>query len=216
VGRYQKLLYAPSDKREIIREQIRRSNEQGITYSNLIDDAKSEHQTPIAHAQEQQESFDPHLKPSSTIEYESHGAIIGTPKILTIGGTQANGLVRGRKYRYCYEVTFNRAVTYVRLGMSIKTTTGLSIGGALSAPSLKEAIQIVDAGTNIRVEFAFNCYLNPGVYFMNAGVFGCCNEEEIVLHRKADVIAFRVLPVPSNIETEMINFGFEPAISFNE
>lgn len=216
VGRYQKLLYAPPDKREIIREQIRRPNDQESTHPNLTNDTTQKYQTPIAHAQEQKESFDPHLKPSSTIEYESHGAVIGSPEILTLSGERVNGLIRGRKYRYCYGVIFNRAVTNVRLGMSIKTTTGLSIGGALSAPSLKEAIPFVDAGKIIRVEFTFNCYLNPGIYFMNAGVFGCQNEEEIVLHRKVDVIAFRVLPVSSNIETEMINFGFEPVVSFDE
>lgn len=216
VGRYQKLLYAPADRRESIREQIRRMDEHVAVSSSAAEQEAHHDQLPSEHVQEPQENFDPHLKPSSTIEYESHGAVIGMPYILTLSAERVNGLVRGRKYRYCYQVNFNRVATNVRFGMSIKTTIGLSLGGALSAPSLKESISFVDAGETINVEFTFNCHLNPGLYFMNAGVFGCQGKEETVLHRKADVIAFRVLPVSSNIETEIVSFGFEPRVIINE
>jgi len=58
---------------------------------------------PAAHEDKAQETFDPHLKPVSTIEYESLGPVIGQPVILTVTGERVNGLVRGRKYRFCYE-----------------------------------------------------------------------------------------------------------------
>jgi lipopolysaccharide transport system ATP-binding protein len=88
------------------------------------------------------------------------------------------------------------------------------LGGAFSAASLKEAISFVDTGKKIKVEFTFNCHLNPGIYFINAGVYGNLNTEEIVLHRKIDVVAFRVLPIKSNIETEVVHFGFNPVVNF--
>ena len=100
--------------------------------------------------------------------------------------------------------------------MLIKTGSGFALGGALSAPSLSKSIPFVAVGKRISVEFTFNCYLNPNTYFMNAGVFGCCDQEETVLHRMADVVAFRVLPVTLNIATEIIDFGFEPKVSFDE
>jgi lipopolysaccharide transport system ATP-binding protein len=216
VGNYQKLLYAPLDKRNEIRSQIRIEDTQQLTAAAKSNEAVAN--TPSALSltppQDLRENFDPNLKPTSSFDFESHGAIIGPPEILTLGGERVNGLVRGRKYRYCFRVDFNRMAKGVRFGMSIKSTTGFSIGGALSAHSLNEALPLVEAGKSINVEFAFTCHLNPGTYFMNAGVFGCTDNEETVLHRKVDAVAFRVLPVESNIETEMVSFGFEPDMFF--
>jgi lipopolysaccharide transport system ATP-binding protein len=132
--------------------------------------------------------------------------------LVILYGNQVNGLLRGQKYRYCYPVTFNKEAKNVRFGMVIKTITGLHLGGALTAPSLNETIPFIPAGKTINVEFTFNCYLNPNTYFMNAGVFGSNGQGETVLHRKADVSAFRVLPVNDNIATELIDFNFETVV----
>jgi lipopolysaccharide transport system ATP-binding protein len=178
VGHYQKLLYAPGDKRDEIRGQIRQMDGRGQANANVTEAIPHGNPLPTAHEHEVQETFDPNLKPVSTIEYASLGPVIGQPEILTVTGARVNGLVRGRKYRFCYRVSFNRAATNVRFGMSIKTTSGLALGGALSAPSLSESIPLVAAGKAICIEFTFNCCLNPGIYFMNAGVFGACGQEE--------------------------------------
>jgi lipopolysaccharide transport system ATP-binding protein len=216
VGRYQKLLYAPADKREIIRAQIRRVGEAIAETSAVVQQNTGSDALPVVrHENELLESFDPNLEPSSTIEYESHGPLIGLPTILTQDGRKVNGLVRGRKYRYRYLVTFNRSATKVRFGMSIKSTTGFSIGGALSASSLATAIPQVDQGKTLKVEFSFYCNLNPGIFFMTSGVFGTLSGQETVLHRRADVVAFRVLPIQENIETEMISLSFESEVSLN-
>tara|TARA_B110000259_G_scaffold185968_1_gene236139 strand:+ start:50 stop:748 length:699 start_codon:yes stop_codon:yes gene_type:complete len=216
VGRYQKLLYAPADKREIIRAHIRRVDEAVAETSAVVQQNTGSDALPVVrHENELLESFDPNLEPSSTIEYESHGPLIGLPTILTQDGRRVNGLVRGRKYRYRYLVTFNRSATKVRFGMSIKSTTGFSIGGALSAPSLATAIPQVDQGKTLEVEFSFYCNLNPGIFFMTAGVFGTLSGQETVLHRRADVVAFRVLPIQENIETDMVSFSFESEVSLN-
>jgi lipopolysaccharide transport system ATP-binding protein len=216
VGRYQKLLHAPGEKREIIRAQIRTADEEIIGIASAISHSTSADATSIIlHENDVLESFDPNFEPSSTLEYESHGPLIGTPTILTSDGRRVNGLVRGRKYRYCYPVVFNGPATKVRFGMSIKSTTGFSIGGALSAVSSATALPRVEHGKTVKVEFSFYCNLNPGIFFMNAGVFGIENEEEVVLHRRSDVIAFRVLPIQENIETEMVSFNFEAKVSMN-
>jgi len=215
VGNYQKLLYASSDKRSAIRKQIRQKSSQKNREESAEDMVSRRQHASNTYELFEQETFDSALEPSSTIEYESLGPIIGQPKILTMVGERVNGLVRGRKYRYHYDVVFTQPATNVRFGMLIKTTSGLALGGALSAPSMSEGVPFVASGKRISIEFLFNCYLNPGVYFMNAGVFGCCGQEETVLHRKADVVAFRVLPVTANIATEIIDFGFEAAVRFD-
>ena len=85
-------------------------------------------QALLEHTQEPQESFNPNLKPSSTIEYESHGVYIESPAVLTLAGDQVNNLVRGRTYRYTYNVFFTQSASNVRFGMLIKTISGLELG----------------------------------------------------------------------------------------
>lgn len=207
VGRYQKLLYAPADKHEAIREQIRRMDEQHVISASSVEDTLHEVHAPIAHAQEQQESFDPSLKPSSTIKYESHGAYIESPAVLTLAGEQVNNLVRGKNYRYTYTVRFTKSASNVRFGMLIKTTSGMELGGAASAATARDSLAYVGAGSSYQVEFRFRCALNTGVYFLNAGVVGAINGSETYLHRLIDIAMFRVQPDSENLATGIVDFG---------
>jgi lipopolysaccharide transport system ATP-binding protein len=213
VGRYQKLLYAPADKREIIREQIRQVDEQFLTSDNTIESALPEHHAPIESTQGLQEKFDPNLQPSSTIEYESHGAHIDAPEVLTLAGERINNLIRGRTYRYTYTVQFTKSASNVCFGMLIKTTSGIELGGGVSASSPRSSLAYVETGSNYRVEFRFRCTLNPGVYFMNAGVVGRgADGSETYLHRLIDIAMFRVLPDTENLATGIVHFDCYPEL----
>lgn len=215
VGSYQKLLYAPADKQEAIREQIRRTDEHIAESASTADGISSKHQAPNEQKQELQESFDPNLKPSSTIEYESHGVYIGSTVVLTPSGTQVNNLVRGRTYRYIYKAQFTRSASNVRFGMLIKTISGVELGGGVSACSVKDSLAFVEAGSNYRVEFRFHCALNPGVYFLNAGVLGEVDGNDTFLHRLIDIAMFRVQSDSENLTTGIIDFGCYPNIELN-
>lgn len=212
VGRYQKLLYAPPDRRELVREQIQRADEQDTTLNPHNENAAFEHHAPIVHLHEQQESFDPHLKPSSTIEYEAHGTHIGAPSIFTLAGDQVNNLVRGKIYRYAYTVRFSKSASNVRFGMLIKTTSGMELGGATSASGARDSLAYAEAGSNYRIEFRFSCALNPGVYFLNAGVVGDVDGSETYLHRVVDSAMFRVQPDTENLATGIVDFNCYPEI----
>ena len=61
----------------------------------------------------------------------------------------------------------------------------------------------------MQVEFKFHCNLNPGTYFMNAGVVGLIEEGVPYLHRLIDACMFRVLPVMDNIATGPVSFKCE-------
>lgn len=212
VGRYQKLLYAPVDKRETVREQIR-----------LADELKSPHEDdgPLQarearsdHAQDVRESFDPGLMPISTIEYESCGAHIESPAVLTLAGERVNNLIRGKNYRYTYTVTFTSDAVNVRFGMLIKTISGMELGGAVSAGSPRDGLTYVEAGSSCKVEFRFCCTLNAGVYFLNAGVQGDVNGSATYLHRLVDVAMFRVLSDPENFATGIVDFSCHSELEF--
>lgn len=216
VGRYQKLLYAPADKRETIRAQILRSDEHIPASANITDCAVRKDPPPNEQAQEPQENFDPHLSPSSTIEYESHGAYIDSPAILTLSGDQVNNLVRGETYRYVYTVQFTKNASNVRFGMLIKTTSGVELGGGASANSSRESLVCIEAGSIYRVEFRFRCALNPGVYFLNAGVIGDVGGTETFLHRLVDVAMFRVHSDIQNLGTGIVDFGCYPELELHK
>ena len=209
---YQKFLFAPSEKQVLLRDQIRRHEYSDHELTGLMDGAllqeRDEEDVHILG----DELFDPMLRPSSTVEYESCGAEIGSPTLADIQGRQVNLLLRGELYTYSYVVEFSRPASNVRFGMAIRTMTGLTLGGALSAPVPSKAIPLVMTGDRVEVNFQFRCHLNPGVYFTNAGVFGCLDRDETLLHRKVDVLAFRVMPIHENCETEAVFFEVDPKI----
>ncbi len=209
VGQYQKLIYAPPDKRTAIRDDIRAS---GSGDGRCPGPSSVVPQTPVHSSEaptvepDRVEWFDPNLKPQSTLEYESHGAAIECPEILTVSGQAVNCLARGQRYRFAYRVRFDQGVTQVRFGMLIKTMTGLELGGAVSAAP-GHGIAYQASGTTVHVEFRFTCTLNPGSYFLNAGVTGHLHESETYLHRVLDICMFKVMPVSGNTATALVDFN---------
>ncbi len=210
VGRYQKLLYAPADKHDAIREQICRANDHAVATANAVENTLQDGQSPDRDSQEIQESFDSSLTPKSTIEYESRGARIVNPAIYDLAGNQVNNLICGKTYRYTYKVNFTENVTNVLFGMLIKTISGVELGGASSASSIQKAMPFVKPGSEFQVEFRFQCNLNPCIYFINAGVFGIKNGEEMYLHRVLDACIFRVLPRIGNTSSGFVDFNCVP------
>ncbi|MBB4167367.1 ABC transporter ATP-binding protein [Rhizobium sp. BK538] len=206
VGNYQKLLYAPADQRAEIRSRI----QSGL--SSVADKIGVEIDENPPGKSETDEVFDPGLRPSSTIEYSSNGAEIEAPGIYTHSGRRVNNLIGGRRYVYRYDVRFNTTATNVRFGMLIKTITGTEIGGAHSANRAHEGLPIAKAGEVYAVSFEFDCRLNPGVYFLNAGVLGAITEEDIYLHRLLDIDMFRVLPDASSLATSIVDLNCLPSI----
>lgn len=210
VGEYQRLMYAPKDRQYSIREDIRFSSigvwqrSTSVHMQQAISQSLEDHRIV---ENDPEELFDPNLKTQTTLEYEACGAYIVSPEILTLAGKRVNCLQRGKSYRYRYKVRFERGVTNVRFGMLIKTITGLELGGAVSASSAGQAIPYQAPGTVVSVEFRFVCNLNPGSYFLNAGVMGSLQEAEVYLHRVLDICMFKVMPISSNTATAIIDFS---------
>lgn len=215
IGQYHKLLYSPADKSNDIRNKIRSMNAaQAKSMSageRQLQRTKAEEPTS-----EKPELFDPNLKPTSTIEYESHGAYIESPRILTTDDVQVNNLVRGNTYIYTYKVKFADSANDVRFGMMIKTLSGVELGGAATSLIYEDDLKHVAKGSNIEVRFAFKCALNTGVYFLNAGVTGNINGAETYLHRLIDIGMFRVLPETNNLVTGIVDFNCQPGYKILE
>jgi len=212
IGKYQRLLYAPAHKVSAIREDIIRGDENtrnqvGTAASHGEDGGSSR-----AHPDEIAEYYDPHLQSKSMLAYESHGAVISDPQLHNAAGERVNCLKRGQTYTYSFQVVFDKSAIAVRFGMMVKTLSGIELGGATSAPGAERAITYVPADSVIRVAFDFDCNLNPGTYFLNAGVVGAVDDTETYLHRLLDACLFRVLPLSRNTSTGTIDFKCIPVI----
>ena len=197
VGYYQKLLFAPEEKQKEIRQLIKTSSSgvssQGSICKPLTVNTHSSFRKSRSD-DGQVEYFDPNLKPTTRLFYESFGASISLPEIFTLAGKRVNSLRSGTTYHYVYNVNFERDSYDVRFGMMIKAINGTEIGGIGSA-SLGHGIDHITAGTILKVRFTFYCNLLPGYYFINASCSGEVNREDVFLHRIVDAAAFRVLPI---------------------
>lgn len=212
VGSYQKILYCPPEERLLVREELRQR--QGPEFVNRLEDKISHATKAIANA-EFDESYDPNLKSQSKLEYEINGAVIDNPRIHSVSGNVVNNLVKGRTYLFRYVVRFLENAYNVKFGMMIKTVSGIEIGGSTTALQQSNSIAHVTLGTVYNIEFKFNCILNPGVYFLNAGVMGVVGEIETFLHRMIDVTTFRVGSNGENdLSTGIIDFYCDYKLSY--
>jgi lipopolysaccharide transport system ATP-binding protein len=223
VPRYHELLYAPADKAAAVREVIRQESIEGkvngasvIDPGNRLDTLADEVPAEVngVEIREVEESayFDEAMRPHSTVRYPSRGASIAAPRIETRMGRQVNVLSPGREYIYTYDVLFQATAVGVRLGMMIKTITGLELGGAATAQNPAGGM-LVSAGQRLQARFRFRAMLAPGVYFLNAGVTAAGPEGETYLDRIIDVLMFRVMHDSERVATGTVDFHVLPDLS---
>jgi lipopolysaccharide transport system ATP-binding protein len=222
VGWYHKLLFAPHEQTESIRDEIRKLHTGAAANGPLTgvpaggggkgQSADGTDNGAAVHAPVVGDDYDPNLIPQSTIRYPSQGAQIVEPRMQRLDGSPVNVLVRGQTYRYTYDVNFSDSRMQVRFGMMLKTTTGLELGGGVSHP-VQRAVDYVAAGATYRVSFEFRCLLQAGIYFANAGVSALTPDGEIYLHRLVDAVMFRVKPEAESRVTGLVDFCIEPAVT---
>jgi len=215
VARYQRLVHAPLEQRQALREEIR----------SWKPDWDSERETPVAPAKaaggtqdakttpddghaaaeirewpmEAQERFEPGLVPESTVDFVPSGARIHDLQLETADGRRVNVLVPGQAYVLRYRVHFERDAHAVEMGMAIKSVDGITLFGQ-SSHGRSGFLAGVTAGTDLEVEFRFLTRLRPGTYFLNVGCQGLddASNERVFLHRILDAACFRIEGMPTD------------------
>ncbi len=208
ISEYQKLIYAPEEKRAALREALKEAVEEEKH------EAAAEAPEAVAPAPEAKDDayFDPHLVPQSTVEYAANGAEIAAPRITERNsGKEVNVLKRGERYCYQYEVMFHEAAEKVRFGMMLKTKSGVVLGGTGSS-SFDKTIPQIAAGSRVQVRFTFACLLTEGSYFTNAGCSAEKDGERQQLHRILDAYMFYVMPEGDIRQAGPVDFLTEPEI----
>ena len=99
--------------------------------------------------------------------------------------------------------------------MLLKTINGIELGGFTTSHPQEENKLNIYQNEQYMVKFNFRCSLNPGTYFMNAGVLGMIENEQTYLHRISDSLIFEVLPVEGNKSTAIVDFDFRSEIKRN-
>jgi len=140
--------------------------------------------------------FDPGLMSSSLIEYPSLGARISNVHIIDNEGRSVNCLPANEKFRFVYDVHFERDFEKVAFAMFAKTITGFEIAGRHSHAK-GDGISVT-AGQTVRVSLPFDCTFLPSVYACNCGVFLNLGSHREIIHRLLDVILFRVIQTSSD------------------
>jgi len=219
ISRYQKLLYAPSDRVAQIREEIQASSVDGAReakHSSALNGnaaPPSEGSTALAAPEDEiQPYWEEGLMSSSIVSYENRGATIEAPHLQTLDGSKVNVLVPGGTYVYTYKVRVEHALVNVRCGMMIRSITGIEVGGAATSQP-NGGLPLVEAGDVINVRFRFRCLLAPGTYFLNAGVLAALGEGEEYVDRQIDVAMFRVMPVGDRLATGFVDLDVVPQLS---
>tara|TARA_R110002072_G_scaffold31735_2_gene97490 strand:+ start:5684 stop:6988 length:1305 start_codon:yes stop_codon:yes gene_type:complete len=192
---YHRLLFAPADHRQSVRDAIRENKP--VNVQNL---STNDSNNKIA-------TFDPALI-SEPVVYPDQGATIINLQILDNQDQQVNLLSARAHYAYQFDVTFSQSFENVELGMLIKSVTGFEIGGSETS-HLKHNVA---RGERLRIRFPFTCSLNPGSYFMNAGVRAIVDGEETFIARIIDALQFKVLPNDYH-QTGQVDFGIDPSIT---
>jgi len=210
ISRYQRLLYAPLDQRAKILDEIRELDTGSKTGSESDPSETKPNQKAQIDGTLDYGYFDPNLKSQSTVEYVQMGAFIHSVRISDPDGNRVNMLRPDMNYIYEYQVDFTEPAFGVRFGMMIKLVTGFEIAGQTSHPS-RTGFEFIEAGTTARVRMPFRTALVPGTYFLNAGVRGFREGNEVYLHRILDVEMFRIAPDSQSRVTGCVNLAPEVA-----
>ena len=216
VANYQKMMYAPGAARAQIRANLQaamsHSTEPWASATSQSEAPPFTRSATPAPADNVVAYHDPALVPQHVIQYQAQGAKIKHIDIQTLSGQSVNMLRRADKYWYTYDVYFSKDATQVTFGMLIKTISGVELGG-MSSHGDSHRIDYIAAGSLIRVKFEFSCLLLPGTYFLNAGVLGRINREEVFLDRAIDAAMFKVQPESGLRATGVVDFGIESHIN---
>jgi len=219
VSLYHKMIFAPTDKVESLKAEWRvdpdRFNQGEVIFDEFanggVEKIAIKKNDEAISDKNVKSCYNPGMMSQSTICYERKGAEIENPCITTPEGELVNVLVGGKLYYYKYTVFFESPAFMVRFGMLIKTVTGVEISGCAAPPEGK-GIEYIESGTKWEIKFPFRCRLNPGAYFLNAGVLAVVNGAEKFLDRNIDVAMFRVDEKKNVYSTAVVDMVDEPKI----
>lgn len=138
---------------------------------------------------------------SVEVQYGSRGAEITNVSILDAEGAVTNIIPEGHPISVNYDVGFNESADCVNFGMMVKSVDGVCVYATNANANIQNSKKSFQSGESAQVRFNLQGNLVPGTYYLNVGVTKEGLEKEEMLHRRVDVLIFRVVsahPYSSN------------------
>lgn len=190
ISNYHKLLFAPEEKRQEVREAIQKNK--------TVSQADKQTNT------EASDTFNPDLVPESTVVHATRGARITEMHITTKRNKPINMLERRKTYQVRFTVAFDDPAHAVRFSFRLRSQTGVLLTGHNSV-ELDNKYDYIEAGKSYTAIFTFACNLLPGNYYVQIGCSGIVDGERVPLHRITDALVFKVIPEPGLLDIGMVD-----------
>ncbi|MEM3434336.1 MAG: ABC transporter ATP-binding protein [Candidatus Methanomethyliaceae archaeon] len=151
-------------------------------------------------------SLDPDLPVPKEISYGDGRATIEDVWLEDEDGYMVNVLQMGCRFTIKYRVLFHGDIYSPIFAFLIKTIDGIPLYGsdtkALSIPT-----GLFKAGDVVEVSFRITNRLAAGVYFLNCGVRDDSQEKPVFIHRRIDVLMFKVSQDIERSQAGLVNLG---------
>ncbi|APP01279.1 sugar ABC transporter ATP-binding protein [Xanthomonas perforans] len=114
---------------------------------------------------------------------------------LQIGGANFPQIVSsGKSARLSLALRFVQEIQRPIIGMTLKNTEGVTVYATnTEMQSVKDMVEIGSAGTSVRIDIDFQCFLGSGDYFISVGVASRVGDDVIPHDRRYDAIHFQVI-----------------------
>ena len=123
---------------------------------------------------------------------EKYGVTVSNISLQNLLSEEINVVIQNHRFVISFDVEFRRQPKNVVYQVLFKTTNGIPIAGDRFSHE-KTFDTTVSLDIKNQVIYEFNCLINPGVYFISIEVCGDDNGENVVYHKFAEILAFRVL-----------------------
>jgi lipopolysaccharide transport system ATP-binding protein len=146
-------------------------------------------------------------------EYGCGLASIVRPRITNSYGEEINVIPTGTPFEIRYNVQFHQAVKGVEFGMMIKSLDGACLYATnTKGQSIKRDYS---SGQEVSIVFCLAGNLAPGRYYLNVGSTHMLGSEPVFLHRRMDVLQFKVNASDANFVMGFVNMFGAASVIFN-
>lgn len=113
---------------------------------------------------------------------------------LQIGGANFHRLYQWKISAFEPSSSLRAEIQRPIIGMTLKNTEGVTVYATnTEMQSVKDMVEIGSAGTSVRIDIDFQCFLGSGDYFISVGVASRVGDDVIPHDRRYDAIHFQVI-----------------------
>lgn len=150
--------------------------------------------------------LDPVLFTVNELSYGDGRAEIEEVWFENIAGNRINVINTGDVFTLKYSVRFNASVKYPVFAFLIKTMEGIALYGT-DTLSLNAPLENYKANDTFVNAFNMVNHLAAGTYFVNCGIRDEGGESTLFIHRRVDVVMFKVIQARDIAQAGLVNLN---------